>query len=52
MDRMVKSKLANKIFGTEATMQGSKKVPMKQNKEYGTGAKFKAPPKMKKGKNK
>lgn len=49
---MKKSKLANKIFGTEANMQGSKKVPMPEKKEYGTGVKYKPAPKMKKGKNK
>ena len=45
MGRMVKSKskLASKIFGTEGNMQGSKKVPMKDNTEYGTGAKYKKP---------
>jgi hypothetical protein len=47
-----KSKLAAKMFGTEAHMQGGKKMPMKENSEYGTGTKYKAPPKMKKGKNK
>ncbi len=36
--------LAKKILQVEGNMQGSKKVPMKQTKEYGTGAPFKKPP--------
>jgi hypothetical protein len=39
-----KPTLAKKIFGENAHMQGSKKVPMPQTKEYGTGAKYKKPP--------
>ena len=43
---------ASKKFKEEATMQGSKKVPMPAKKEYGTGLPFKKAPAMKKGKNK
>ena len=32
-----------KTFQDEGTYQGSKKVPMKQVKEYGTGLSFKKP---------
>lgn len=32
-----------KTFQDEGTYQGSKKVPMKQVKEYGTGLPFKKP---------
>lgn len=45
-----KQALAKKIFGENAHMQGSKDVPMKQVKEYGTGAKYKKPPVGKRGK--
>ena len=36
--------LAQKMFQVEGNMQGSKKVPMPEKKEYGTGAPFKKPP--------
>ena len=45
-------KLSKAIFGKEADMQGGKKVPMPQKKEYGTGSKYKKPPLQKKGKSK
>jgi hypothetical protein len=44
---MVKKMSANKDFNNEGFNQGSKKLPMKQVKEYGTGLKVKKPkPKM------
>lgn len=41
---MVKSAKNQKTFQENAHMQGSKRVPMKQVKEYGTGLPFKKPP--------
>lgn len=49
---VTKKGLASKIFGENGNMQGSKRVPMKAVKEYGTGLPYKKPPAMKKGKNK
>ena len=43
MVRMVKSEKNQSKFQENAHMQGSKKVPMKQVKEYGTGTPYKKP---------
>lgn len=41
---MVKSAKNQLKFQENAHMQGSKKVPMKQDKEYGTGLPYKKAP--------
>jgi len=45
-----KPKLAQKIFQIEGHMQGSKRVPMKPVREYGTGMPSKSTSKTKKKK--
>ncbi len=45
MDRMVKAAKNQKTFQDNAHNQSSKKVPLPQTKEYGTGLPYKkAPP--------